>query len=63
MSFFASLALLNCPVCGHYIPHSAIEFRDQPSIAVHTCKKCGAELQVVKPQVGGPYEIAVLKKN
>jgi transcription elongation factor Elf1 len=63
VSFFATLAVLNCPACGHYIPHGAIEFSNQPSIAVHVCKKCGIELQIVEPELGGPYQVERLRKN
>jgi transcription elongation factor Elf1 len=63
VSLYASIAVLDCPSCGLPIPYSAIEFRNQPSIAVHICKHCKAELQVEKPALGGRYIIDLLKKN
>jgi len=59
----AEISILQCPDCGHVL--SAVDIRESGELflAITTCRGCGAEVKVEKPQLGGAYKIETIKIN
>jgi transcription elongation factor Elf1 len=63
MGIFASISILECPMCGTSLTVTGMVFSDESELHVKECENCRIKLQIRKDAASGSLIIEKLRPS